>query len=167
MTWQYDNNDDDYETPVEPEGKRGASFVVVSACVLAIIGSASAFAWRAYGGSTYPAFALGSGSAGTPEPKTVGLDEFRSFQQQIAGQLQSNGQLLAEQQIEVKRLSDQMAAVSAKMDAIQSSIASARAAIPTTAPPTSPQPKKPAKPQPSPRISTGGAPLPPPIQLTR
>jgi len=164
MTWQYDDNDSDYEPAEEPKDKRRAAFVVASALVLAIIGSGSAFAWRAYGGSPYPSFALGSSSAVSTEPKTVGLDEFRAFQQQIAGQMQSNAQVLAAQQAEVKRLSDQMAAVSTKMDAIQSSIASARAAIPATTPPT---PKKAAKPKPSARISTGGAPLPPPIQLTR
>ena len=167
MAWQYDNNDDDYAPPEEPKAKRGLPFIVIGACVLAIIGSGSAFAWRAYGGSSYFSFALGSSPASTTEPKTVGLDDFRAFQQQIAGQLQSNAQILAAQQAEVKRLSDQMAAVSAKMDAIQSSIAFARAAIPATAPPRSPQPKKPAKPNPSPRISIGGAPLPAPIQLTR
>jgi uncharacterized coiled-coil protein SlyX len=164
MTWQYDDNDNDYEPPEEPKDKRRAPFVVVGAFVLATIGSGSAFAWRAYGGSPYPSFALGSSSAGSGEPKTVGLDEFRAFQQQIAGQMQSNAQVLAAQQAEVKRLFDQMTAVSTKMDAIQSSIASARAAIPATTPPT---PKKAAKPKPSARISTGGAPLPPPIQLTR
>lgn len=161
MTWQYDNNDIDYEPPEELEARRRVPFVIV-ALGLAIIGSASAFAWRAYGGSPYPSFAFGSSAAATAEPKMVGLDEFQAFQKQIVGQVQSNAQVLAAQQAEVKRLSDQMAVVSGKLDAIQSSIASARATLPTASPPA---PNKPAKPKRSARISTGGAPL-PPMQLT-
>src|ERR1700688_262090 len=118
MTWQYDNNDDGYDPPEEPESKRRVPFIVISVCVLAIIGSGSAFAWRAYGGSPYPSFAFGSSSPGPTAPKMVGLDEFHAYQQQVAGQLQSNAQALAAQQAEVKRLSDQMAAVSAKMDTL-------------------------------------------------
>jgi uncharacterized coiled-coil protein SlyX len=134
---------------------------IVGAVVLAMIGSASAFAWRAYGGSAYSVSTLG-GSA-IPEPKLVSIDEFNAFQQQVVGQMQSNAKALAAQQAEVKRLSDQVAAVSAKIDALQSSIASARAAIPAAMPIP---PKKPSKPKPAPRISTGGDPLPAPIQLT-
>ena len=159
-TWQYEDNDIDNEPPEEPEAKRRVPLVLIVAA-LAITGMASAFAWRAYGGSPYPSFAFGSSAVS--EPKTVGLDEFSAFQQQVVGQMQSNAQLLATQQAEVKRLSDQMAALSAKIDAIQTSIASARAAIPAAAPL---QPKKPDKPKPSARISTGGTPLPPPTQLT-
>jgi hypothetical protein len=108
MTWLHDNNDFDHESPPEePEVKRRIASIVVSAFVLAIIGSASAFAWRAYGGTPYPSFSLGSSSASSA-PKTVGLDEFQAFQQQITGQTQSNAQALTAQQAELKRLSDQM-----------------------------------------------------------
>jgi uncharacterized coiled-coil protein SlyX len=159
VTWLHDN-DTDYQPAEEPEGRRWVS-TLVGALVLAMTGVASAFAWHAYGGSPYPSFALGS--AATPETKPIGLDELHAFQQQSAAQMQSTAQALAAQQAEMKRLSDQVAAVSAKIDAIQSSIASARAAIPAAMPIA---PKKPAKPKPPPaRISTGGAPLPPPIQL--
>jgi uncharacterized coiled-coil protein SlyX len=160
MAYQLDS-DDDCEVPDESGGKRWI-LVFVTVAGLAMIGVASAFAWRVYGGSPYPTFALGSSSA--TEPKMDGFDEFRAFQQQVLGQIQSNAQLLAAQQVESKRLSDQIALLSAKIDAIQSSISSARAAVPAA---TLRQPKKPAKPTPSARISTGGAPLPPPTQLTR
>ena len=161
MAWVHETNDFDHESPPEePEVKRRIASVVVSVFVLAIIGSASAFAWRAYGGTPYPFFTLGSSSA--TAPKTVGLDEFQAFQQQIAGQTQSNAQALTVQQAELKRLSDQMAAVSGRIDAIQSSIASARAALPAP----SPKPTKAVAAKPKARISTGGAPLPPPVQLT-
>src|SRR5580692_1145675 len=99
MTWPHDDNDFDQETPEEPEGELRIASVVVGVLVLAIIGSASAFAWRAYGGTPYPSFSLGSSPASSA-PKTVGLDEFQAFQQQIAGQTQSNAQALAVQQAE-------------------------------------------------------------------
>ena len=156
VTWMHDDEGTEYEP--EPEGKRWVG-TIVAVVVLAMIGSASAFAWRA--GSAFPAFALGSPAAS--KPNFVELDEFHAFQQQVVGQMQSSAQALVAQQAEVKRLSDQVAAVSAKMDALQSSIASARAAVPASVPI---RPKKPAKPQTVPRISTGGAPLPPPVQLT-
>jgi len=161
MTWPHDDNDFDQESPEEPEGERRIASIVVSAFVLAVIGSASAFAWRAYGGTPYPFFSQGSGFASSV-PKTVGFDEFQTFQQQIAGQIQSNAQALAAQQAELKRLSEQMAVVSGKMDAIQSSIASARAALPAAPP----KPTKAAAAKPKAHISTGGTPLPPPVQLT-
>jgi uncharacterized coiled-coil protein SlyX len=141
----------DFDDPIEeePEPKQRARLVIVG-IVLAVLGVASAFGWRAYGGSPYA-------------PEMVGLDEFHAFQHQVAGQLQSSAQALAAQQAEVKRLSDQMAAVSTKMDTLASAISSARAAMPAAPPP---HPQKRASPKPSARISTGGAPLPPPIQLT-
>jgi uncharacterized coiled-coil protein SlyX len=139
VTWHYDNNDQDYEDPPpEPARKRRVSPTIIGALLLAIIGSGSAFAWRAFGGSPYPSFAVGIGYTARDQ-KMVGLDEFRAFQEQIAEQIKSNAQGLAAQQAEVKRLSDQLAAVLAKADAVQSSIASARAALPA-APPKSPKP---------------------------
>jgi len=157
VTWQPDNSDIQYE-PEEPEAKRWAPFVII-AVALAVLGSGSGFGWRAYVGSSNPSFAFATGSAGT-EPKKVGSDEFQAFQQQVAAQMQANAQGLAAQQAEVKRLSDQLAVVSGKLDAIQFSISSARASLPAATPPA---PRKPAKPKPSAeRISTGGAPLPPP-----
>jgi uncharacterized coiled-coil protein SlyX len=160
VTWLHDHNNIEDAAPDELEGKRWVG-TIVGAILLAIVGSGSAFVWRAYNGSGFPTFALG-GSA-IAEPKSVGLAEFQAFQQQVVGQMQSNAQALAAQQAEVKRLSDQVAAVAAKFDALQSSISSARASIPAAAPISA---KKPSKPKPVSRISTGGAPLPPPIELT-
>jgi hypothetical protein len=150
-------HDSDYveETDFEevpPEPRRRVFRTIFVVVVMAVMGSASAFAWRAYG--AYPSFAvLRSSPAALAEPKMVGIDEFHAFQQQTAERLQSNAQNLAALQADVKRLSDQLAAVSAQVDALHSAISSAPAAAPT--PPKKPKPKPPA------RISTGGAPLPP------
>jgi uncharacterized coiled-coil protein SlyX len=159
VSWLHDN-DTDYQPAEQPEGPRWVP-TLVGALVLATIGVGSAFGWHAYGGSPYPSFAFGTSAAS--EPKPIGLDEFHAFQQQSTAQMQSSAQALAAQQAEMKRLSDQVAAVSAKIDAIQSSIASARAAIPAARPIA---PKKPSQPKPAAaRVPTGAAPLPPPIQL--
>jgi uncharacterized coiled-coil protein SlyX len=134
---------------------------------LAILGIASAFAWRAYddGLLTLP-FLSGTGQAAAPAAadKPVTLQDVQALQQQIAGPLQSNAQLLAAQQAEIKRLSDQVSALAAKVDALEHPQASAQASVPASAPP-SPAPaaarKKPAAPKSPPGISVGGAPLPP------
>jgi uncharacterized coiled-coil protein SlyX len=138
---------------------------------LAILGVASAFAWRAYDGGplTLPSFLSGTGQTAAPPAvaaadKPVTLKDVQALQQQIAGPLQSNAQLLAAQQAEIKRLSDQVSALAAKVDALEHPPASAQASLPASAPP-SPAPaaprKKSAAPKPAPGISVGGAPLPP------
>lgn len=134
---------------------------------LALFGIASAFAWRAYGGVplALPSFAWVTGQPAAPAvvaDKPVGLKDLQALQQQIAGSLQSNAQLLAAQQAELKRLSDQMSALTAKVEALEHPAASAQASLPASAPPApAPAPrKKPAAPKP-PGISVGGAPLPP------
>jgi uncharacterized coiled-coil protein SlyX len=138
---------------------------------LAILGIASAFAWRAYDGVPFalPSFLSGAGQTAAPPAvaaadKPVELKDLQALQQQIVGPLQSNAQLLAAQQAEIKRLSDQVSALAAKVDALEHPATSAQASLPASAPP-SPAPaaphKKPAAPKPAPGISVGGAPLPP------
>ena len=161
MIWQRDSDYDEnseYEAPEEPRRRSFLSaFLVV---VLVVAGVASAFAWRVYLGN--PFFALESSPAARADSKVIGGDVFQAFQQKIAAQLQSNAQELATQRAEVNRLSEQIAAMSAKIDALQSAVSMARAAMPAALP----VPPKP-KPKPSARTSTGGAPLPPPVELTR
>jgi hypothetical protein len=92
--------------------------------------------------------------------------DFREFQKHTTEFLQSVAQDIAAQKVEVKSLSDQVAGLAARIDAMQS------AAAPTSRPPAA-QPviplrpiitssrKKPAPSNLSGRISVGGAPLPP------
>ena len=135
---------------------------------LAIVGIASAFAWHAFGGGpwTLPSFALETGQPAAPAvvaaDKPVGLKDLQALQQQIAGPLQSNAQLLAAQQAEIKRLSDQVSALAAKVEALERPPASAQASLPASAVPAPAAPrKKPAAPKTPAGISVGGAPLPP------
>jgi uncharacterized coiled-coil protein SlyX len=154
----FDNAHD--ETEEAPAARRRRWVPIAAAVGLALFGSASAVLWNAWGNSlpALPSFA--SGPAEVPD-KTVGLKDFQGFQQQIAATLQSTAQLVAAQQAEIKRLSDQVAALAAKIDAQQRAAASAQAAAPAPPPPAPAAPrKKPAAPKQPPGISTGGAPLP-------
>jgi uncharacterized coiled-coil protein SlyX len=165
----YDNSADDvvYQTRREPERRRWVPIAVVVG--LAMFGAASALLWRAWGNGlpalpALPSFmsvtAPGAAPAAVPD-KTVGLKDFQAFQQQTAGTMQSTAQLVAAQQAEIKRLSDQVSALSAKIDALQRPAASAQADAPVPPPPPPlAARKKPAAAKRPPGISTGGAPLP-------
>jgi uncharacterized coiled-coil protein SlyX len=160
-----DDQDHDQE---EPEPRRWVRAGVIVG--LAMFGVVSALVWHAWGGSlpAMPSFASVTAPAAAPPAavavadKPVGSSDFAAFQQQIAGSLQSSAQLLGAQQAEIKRLSDQVSALAAKIETLQHPTASAQAAMPPAPAPATPAPrKKPAAPKPAaPAISTGGAPLP-------
>jgi uncharacterized coiled-coil protein SlyX len=166
----FDNAPDEIEDLHQPAPARRRWVPIAVAAGLAMLGATSALLWRSWDGGlpALPSF-MSSGAAPGAAPaevadKTVGLKDFQAFQQQIAATLQSTAQLVAAQQAEMKRLSDQVAALAAKIDAQQRPAASAQAAAPVLPPPT-PAPaarKKPAAPKQPPGISVGGAPLPPP-----
>lgn len=165
MTYRADEDEDYDDTPDEKPGSRALVRIVV-AVMLAGAGSGSALLWRAYGS---PPSTNVVSSAAPVADKPVGLADLQAFQQQIAGAVQSTEKLLTTQQAEIKRLSDQLSALSGKLDLLQRPVTSAQAALPPPAPkPVAPAPrKKPAALQPAGAISTGGAPLPPPVPLTR
>ncbi len=132
---------------------------------LAIFGIVSALLWHAWGDSlpAFPSFAsvtAPAAPAAEAPDKPVGSKEFLAFQQQIAASLQSTAQLVAAQQAEIKRLSDQVSVLGAKIDALQHPAASAQAAVPVPPAAAPAVRKKPAAPKLPPGISTGGAPLP-------
>jgi uncharacterized coiled-coil protein SlyX len=165
----FDNARDQTEDLHQPAPGRRRWVPIAVAAGLALFGSASALLWHAWDGGfpALPSFtsATAPGAASTEAPdKTVGLKDFQAFQQQIAATVQSTAQLVAAQQAEIKRLSDQVAALAAKIDTLQRPAASAQAAAPVP-PPPAPAPaaarKRPAAPKQPPGISVGGAPLPP------
>jgi uncharacterized coiled-coil protein SlyX len=166
----FDNAPDEIEDLHQPAPGRRRWVPIAVAVGLALLGSASALLWNAWG-SGFPELPSFTSSAVAPgaapaevADKTVGLRDFQAFQQQIAATLQSTGQLVAAQQAEIKRLSDQVATLAAKIDAQQRPPVSAQAAAPVPPPPPPPAAarKRPAAPkQPPPAISVGGAPLPP------
>jgi uncharacterized coiled-coil protein SlyX len=89
--------------------------------------------------------------------ETVSLEDFRSFQQDLAEKLEGLRQATADRQADLGRLVDQVSALAAKVDMLQS----AAIAVPVR-PPVVAMSKKPAAPRRSAgTISVGGAPLPP------
>jgi uncharacterized coiled-coil protein SlyX len=161
--------DEDFHDTADQKPRSRVLVHIVVAVMLAGAGSGSALLWRGYGNGL-PSFTSAASSAAPVADRPVGLADFQAFQQQIAGSVQATEKLLTAQQAEIKRLSDQLAVLSGKLDLLQQPIASAQAALPPPAPkPVAPPPRK--KPttaaQPAGAISTGGAPLPPPMPLTR
>jgi uncharacterized coiled-coil protein SlyX len=166
----FDNAPDamDDQEPEAPERRRWVPVAVAAG--LAVLGVVSAVLWRAYGDSlpALPSFASFRGTPAEVADKPAGLRDFQAFQQQVAGSLQSTAQLLAAQQAEIKRLSDQVTALNAKIDTLQNPAASAQASVPPPAAPAAPAaPKKKPAPKPAATISTGGAPLPLAAQPSR
>jgi uncharacterized coiled-coil protein SlyX len=170
VTYQF-SNDVDYEPEDdEPEEtpRRGRWFSAVIVVGLAVVGSGSAFLWRGYGfESPIVQSMITTPSSQVATESAVTLKDFQALQQQLAGQMQQATQLMGAQQAEIKRLSDQVAALAAKLDALQHSVTSSQ--IPPTAPipkpVVAPARKKSAAPKPA-EASPAGVP-PPPIQLTR
>lgn len=175
MAHLFDNHPDDAVFETRPAPRRSRTIVFgVAAMVLAVIGSASAVLWHSYGGNlpALPSLSSFASTSGT-EPsasvaiadKPVGLKDLQALQQQITGSIQSNAQLLASQQAELKRLADQVAVLTAKVDLLERPAASAQASLPAAPPPAPPPPAAPRKRSAAPKqpagISVGGAPLPP------
>jgi len=167
----FNNQPDDvnYETPQAPEPRRRRWVAMaVAAAALGVIGTGSAALWYGYGGSlpAWPSFASGPEQSAAPAAVAdppAGLKDLQALQQQIAGSLQSTAQLLAAQQAEIKRLADQIAVLTAKVELLERPPASAQASVPAQAPPpTAPAAarKRPAAPKQPAAISVGGAPLP-------
>jgi uncharacterized coiled-coil protein SlyX len=134
-----------------PRDRRWVPVIVVLG--LAIAGSASALLWHAYG-NNFPTFpSVGSTAPAAAGDKVVMLKDLQAFQQQIIGQTQTAAQLLESQQAEIKRLSEQMTALGAKLDILQRSVTSIQVAPPapiTIKPAPVPLPPVRKKPAPKP-----------------
>jgi hypothetical protein len=117
--------DEDFDDTPDEKPKGRALVRIVVALMLAGAGSGSALLWRAYG-IGLPVFLCLTSVATAAAPvvdKPLGLGDLRTFQQQIAGSMQSTERLLTAQQAE--RLSDQVSVLLAKLNLLQRPVASA------------------------------------------
>lgn len=174
----------DEEADEAEEAGSGSNWLARILIVAALVGtgSGSALLWQAAGGgplqSMLPQMSSAKVAAKAATPGEI--DAINQQVQQITSLNQSTQQLLLAQQAEIKRLSEQVATLSGKLDLLQRPVTSAQAAIPPakpSAPPAAkkkhegakpvaavkPEPKPGVDPKPTGAISTGGAPL----QLTR
>lgn len=161
MAHLFDNAPDKIEDLREPVPKRRRWRLIAVVAGVALLGGASAWTWYAWdnGLPLLPSFTSSVAAPAEVPDKPVGLKEFQTFRQQTGATLQSTAEFALAQQAAIKRLSEQLAALTAKVDALQRPVAPAPAAAPVPPPPPAAQ-KRPAAAKPPPGISTGGAPLP-------
>jgi uncharacterized coiled-coil protein SlyX len=140
---------------------------------LALLGSGSAVAWRRYGSDAWTALAAARQPSPADAARDAELTNLRALQQQSLEKAEAATQLIASQQAAIKSLSDQVAALSAKVEALQRTMAQpAPVSTPVPLPPApkplaqgakpaGPAPKKPAIPgQPTPPAKPRPGPLP-------
>jgi uncharacterized coiled-coil protein SlyX len=153
-------------------GHRGSSRTLLYFCVLAAVVGISGYVWLNYASLSNLAF--GDRSAGIPATdngKTgVAQTDFEAFKRETAQSLQSLNAAISAQKSELRELADQIAALSAKVDASRNA---APSVSPVGAPAEIKQPapsasalataarKRVSAPKTTGPISVGGAPLPP------
>jgi cell division protein FtsB len=154
--------------------RRRSRIIPVATIVFAVCAGASAYLWINYIDQVRTAIfatpqATGPVAAGGEQP--VSRAEFATFQSQTADSLQSAIENLEAQKADLKKLSDQMTDLVAKVDALRNAEATAPVSPPVkntiSAQPVVPprpaalaQSKKPQAPRSTGSISVGGAPLP-------
>ena len=178
-------DDDLYEVDEEEEPRRGLLSWILIVALLVGTGSGSALIWRTFGGGPILTSLTSTTTVLATTERPSGRGDLDALRQEITGSVQSTQQLLAAQQAEIKRLTEQVSALTGKLELLQRPITSAQAAVPAPkavvpAPKKKPEIAKPvaakpadvkpadvkpaeaksseAKPTNGP-ISTGGAPL--------
>jgi hypothetical protein len=128
---------------VDDEAPRPRLWVSALVCVaLAATGSGAAFAWHGYGGGGWTTAALTSAPKAAPAPPQAAavqdalLKSLTEGQQREAAIAQRNQELLQAQAAEIKRLSETVAQLATRVEAL--TVRNAQAAVPP------PAPKKPA-----------------------
>ena len=126
--------------------------------LLVCLGSGLAFGGRYYG-NDYAGLA-GQKTEANPNVTNI-LQGLQQSQQAIAADAQRNLEVLAAQQVEIKRLSEQISQVAGNLDSLRASIQGAQASAP---PPIEKPPQK-KKPAPKPSIEQHNAAPPNPPSL--
>ncbi|MBR1120996.1 hypothetical protein JQ628_05675 [Bradyrhizobium lablabi] len=137
----YDLEEEAYEADDDEEPRRGLLSWLLIIAMLMGTGSGSALIWRTFGGGPVMASTT---TAAAPAEKAPGQGDLAALRREVTGSVQSTQQLLAAQQAEIKRLSEQVAALSNKLELLQRPVTSAQAAIPVPvvpAPAAAPAPK--------------------------
>ena len=157
--------DFDHQVRQALQRRRRSPRVLISVGVLAVIAAAFAYLWLNHD-ALFHAASFDEHPAAAPvvdsAEETVTLKDFQSFQRETADTLQSAAQDIAAQKAELKTLSDQVSALSVKIDALPRATTAAPAQpVPARPPVIAATRKKQPAPKPTGPISVGGAPLPP------
>ena len=153
----YDSESEYLDTGEAEEPARRPWRVIAVALLSACLGSGLAFGWRYYDNDYAVA---GQQTEAKPDVTNI-LRGLLQSQQTIAADEQRNLEVLAAQQVEIKRLSEQIAQVAGNLDSLRASIQGAQASAP---PPIEKPPQK-KKPAPKPSIEQHNAPPPKPPSL--
>jgi hypothetical protein len=154
--------------------RRGSSRVLLYVCILSAIGGTSGYLWLNYDNLAKLAFAEHSSAAREVDSSDTGVTQkdFEALKRQMAESTRSTIENMDAQKADLKKLSDQVTALAAKIDAFQSSNPAtdslsapsdirpgSQRAVPARVPFIAAR-KKPHAPKTTGRISVGGAPLP-------
>jgi uncharacterized coiled-coil protein SlyX len=141
----YAVEDEAYDTE-DDEPRRGLGSWILILALLMGTGSGSALIWRTFGGGSILPSLTSSTVAVAAAEKPSAQADLSALRQEITGSVQSTQQVLAAQQAEIKRLSEQVSALNGKLELLQRPVTSAQAAIPAPVPPApkavAPAPKK-------------------------
>jgi hypothetical protein len=154
--------------------RRGSSRTLLYVCILAAISGTSGYVWLNYDSLVKLAFAERSSAAPEVDGSDTGVTQkdFEALKRQMAESTRSTIEDMDAQKADLKKLSDQVTALAAKIDALQSSTratgslsapsdirAGSQPAVPARVPLIAAK-KKPHAPNRTGGISVGGAPLP-------
>jgi uncharacterized coiled-coil protein SlyX len=108
------------EEPISSERSSGRGRLVLTHVILALISSGAAFGWH-YRDGLIPSSTMPEVAAVTAVDQEVNssLKDLRTSQLQTAGQISQLSQAIAATQTDVKKLADQLASLSARLDALQ------------------------------------------------
>jgi hypothetical protein len=154
--------------------RRRSRMFPIALIVFAICAGTTAYLWINHGNQVRTAnFATpqATGPAAASGEQSVSRADFATFQRQTADSLQSATENLEAQKVDLKKLSDQMTDLVAKVDALRNAEATAPISPPvknsiSAQPVVPPRPaalaqgRKPQAPRSTGSISVGGAPLP-------
>jgi phage shock protein A len=153
--------------------RRRSPVVPIAVVVFAVIASGAAYLWLSYGDQVRSGVfaAPPAGPVIASGEESVSRADFETFKRQAAESLQSTIEGLDAQKADLKKLADQVAALSAKVHALQSGTSAKPAQTSSVVPAATPviplrpatvaQRRKLPAPKPTGPISIGGAPLPP------
>jgi hypothetical protein len=154
---------DDLDHQVRAALQRRRTFprVLISVGGFAVIAAGAAYLWLDYDGLVQQGSSVAP-KAVNGEEAVVTQKDFEAFRRQVAESLRSTTEGMDAQKADLKELSDQVSALAAKIEALQSAPRSTGTpSLDPVRPPVAAK-KPPAAPKTTGSISVGGAPLPQP-----